>query len=216
MTSETTETMKLCDSVKVMIKEIVQQFELVKKQPDPESFKQSRESFTLKIGDIANLVTMTNKSDYTERELESLQTVVLLAHLLYEVSKTWVFEKSVDQEIEQKISYLETNTTKLNNIAKEEATKKKIDVMGEVTKHVDTGKGKNINKELEKFGIKEASVTLAISEARAKVVEYRKKQEDANKALEKLYTLLEPAKGQWTKEDFIKTAFGEKTQPAAN
>ncbi|EDR30126.1 hypothetical protein EDI_052210 [Entamoeba dispar SAW760] len=212
MTTEITDTIKLCEELKSMTNEMINQLNIVKRQVGTDEFQNGKDNLILKIGEIGNFVTMTNKSDYTNPEIEGLQSIIILTHLLYEVTKTWSTENNVEDELNLKISYLQQQTKKLNQIAITEAPKKKVDILNEVAKQIDLGVGKNITKELEKKGIKDVTIDISIAEARIKLVESRKKQEEALKAIEKIYSILEPVKEHWTKEDFIKACFGNVEQ----
>ncbi|BFU22083.1 hypothetical protein EHI8A_045870 [Entamoeba histolytica HM-1:IMSS-B] len=212
MTTEITDTMKLCEELKSMTNEMINQLNNVKQQIGTDEFQNGKDNLISKIGEIGNFVTMTNKSDYTNPEIEGLQSIIILTHLLYEVAKTWSKENNVEDELNLKISYLLQQTKKLNQIAITEAPKKKVDILNEVAKQIDLGVGKNITKELEKKGIKDATIDISVAEARIKLVESRKKQEEALKAIEKIYSILEPIKEHWTKEDFVKACFGNVEQ----
>ncbi|EKE38275.1 hypothetical protein ENUP19_0364G0026 [Entamoeba nuttalli] len=212
MTTEITDTMKLCEELKSMTNEMINKLNNVKQQIGTDEFQNGKDNLISKIGEIGNFVTMANKSDYTNPEIEGLQSIIILTHLLYEVAKTWSKENNVEDELNLKISYLLQQTKKLNQIAITEAPKKKVDILNEVAKQIDLGVGKNITKELEKKGIKDATIDISIAEARIKLVESRKKQEEALKAIEKIYSILEPIKEHWTKEDFVKACFGNVEQ----
>ncbi|KAL7722567.1 Uncharacterized protein QTN25_000186 [Entamoeba marina] len=207
--TEATETVKLCVHAKKLLVPILSTANNVNLNVGQSNiFETNKQELVQKVGELANILTTTNKEDYTTVEIESIQVVVTLAHLLYETVKSWSPTKQVKEEVSEKIKYLEIYIDKLMDVGKREESKKKIDILGEVAKQIGTGKGKSVKRELEKKGF-DFNFDFQVAEARSRLVEARKKQEEALKAVEKVYDVFSPVKEDWSKDDFIKQIFGD-------
>ena len=173
------------------------------------TFEENKEEMTKEIGELGDYTIMSKKGDYTQVEMDEVKTVIYLIHLLYEISKNWTKENENEKELEIKINRLFKQIDKLNQIAIEEAPKKKINVLEEISKKIEEGKSKKFDKELEKKGIDNKNISDDINDIRKLLEESKRKYEEALKRIEELYKKLEPVKEDWSEEQFLKSCIGE-------
>ena len=140
--------------------------------------------------------------------MEQFQTVLVLSHLLYETCRACARDNAMAAEAEKKVALLEKQSEKMLEVHRSELGSKKVDVLGDIVRCVAGQGAFKADRELESHGISAKAVEFALHDVQRRVEEARRAQQEAARAAEALYALVEPVRGDWTGEAFVAAVLG--------